>query len=301
MKRITLLALMLSVLMAKAWAAGTTTGEFLTLGAGARAPAMGGAGVALTDDATSLYYNPSAMTQVKNQSVVLMHTAYLDSSYFSQGAYVRNMGAKGSFGANLHYFNAGSIDRTDTSGASAGSLTPDDVSMTVGYGRSLGPVNVGAGVKYVKSKLLDSASTWALDLGILSQGFWGDRLKVGGSITNLGNGLKYESEKEDLPMTIKAGAAYHLSDRVAFALDTAFPKDEDAYVMGGAEYEMPIAKDWSAAGRLGYNTGTSGDVSGLTGVTFGAGLTRKGMGIDYSLVPQGDLGMTHWISLGFGF
>jgi hypothetical protein len=48
-------------------------------------------------------------------------------------------------------------------------------------------------------------------------------------------------------------------------------------------------------------TGTAGDVSGLTGVTFGAGLTRKGMGIDYSLVPQGDLGMTHWISLGHDF
>jgi hypothetical protein len=64
---------------------------------------------------------------------------------------------------------------------------------------------------------------------------------------------------------------------------------------------MPIATDWSAAGRLGYNTGTAGDVSGLTGVTFGAGLTRKGLGIDYSLVPQGDLGMPHWIALGFDF
>jgi hypothetical protein len=107
--------------------------------------------------------------------------------------------------------------------------------------------------------------------------------------------------EEDLPTTIKGGAAYRMSKRVAFALDAAFPKEEDAYVMGGAEYEMPIATDWSAAARLGYNTGTAGDVSGLTGVTFGAGLTRKGLGIDYSLVPQGDLGMTHWIALGFDF
>ncbi|MBK8575460.1 MAG: PorV/PorQ family protein [Elusimicrobia bacterium] len=299
MKRISLIALSIGFCWTTARAAGTTAGEFLALGA--RTPAMGGAGVALADDATSLYYNPAAMTLVKNQSVVLMHTAYLDSSYFSQGAYVRNLGAKGSFGANFHYFNAGSIDSTDTSGASAGSITPDDMAMTAGYGRTLGPVSVGAGLKYVKSKLVDSASTWALDLGVLSQGFLGDRLRVGGSITNLGSGLKYESEKEDLPTTIKGGAAYQMSKRVAFALDAAFPKEEDAYVMGGAEYEMPIATDWSAAGRLGYNTGTAGEVSGLTGVTFGAGLTRKGMAIDYALVPQGDLGMTHWVSLGFDF
>ncbi|MBK8575436.1 MAG: hypothetical protein IPN90_07100 [Elusimicrobia bacterium] len=38
---------------------------------------------------------------------------------------------------------------------------------------------------------------------------------------------------------------------------------------------MPIATDWSAAGRLGYNTGTAGDASGLTSVTFGAGLPGK--------------------------
>jgi hypothetical protein len=301
MKRITLLALMVSVLMAKAWSAGTTTGEFLTLGAGARTPAMGGAGVALADDATSLYYNPSAMTQVKSQSVVLMHTAYLDSSYFSQGAYVRNMGNKGSFGANVHYFSAGSIDSLDKDNNPTGSITPNDMAVTVGYSRLVGPVSVGAGVKYVKSELVDSASTWALDLGVLSQPFLRDRLRLGGSVSNLGGTLKYETEKEDLPLVIKAGAAYNLSDRLAIALDGAFPKREDAYAMGGVEYEMPVAKDWSAAGRLGYNTGTAGDVSGLTGVTFGAGLKRKGLGIDYSLVPQGDLGMTHWISLKFDF
>ena len=64
---------------------------------------------------------------------------------------------------------------------------------------------------------------------------------------------------------------------------------------------MPINVDWSAAGRLGYNTATAGDVSGMTGVTFGAGISRKGLGVDYALVPQGDLGMTHWIALTFNF
>lgn len=301
MKRQILFAFIFSSYLGAAWGAGTTTGDFLTLGAGARVPALGGAGTAMGDDATSLYYNPALMTQVKKQSVVLMHTAYLDSSYFSQGAYVRNMGDSGAFGANVHYFSAGSIDGLDKDLNPTGSITPNDLAITLGYARQVGPVAVGVGGKYVKSELVDSASTFALDVGVLSQPFLNDRLRLGASVSNLGGTLKFEKEKEDLPVILKAGACYLVTPRFALVLDGAFPKGEDASAAGGAEYKMPINIDWSAAGRMGYNTSTAGDVSGMTGVTFGAGIARKGLGVDYALVPQGDLGMTHWIALTFNF
>lgn len=281
------------------WAggAGTTTSEFLTLGAGARIPALGGAGVALVDDATALYWNPAAMTRVKNQSAMLMHTAYLDSSYLSQGAYVRKMGSVSAVGANLHYFNAGSIDGTDPSLNSIGSFTPSDMAFTIGYARPIGPVDVGLGGKYIQSKLVDTASTFALDMGVLTHPLVNASLRLGASLSNLGGSMKFDNENEDLPMIIRTGGAYQITNRLMGVLDLNFLKNDDAYLAGGFEYKSPIGPDWSAAGRVGYNTGTAGDVSGLTGVTFGAGISRKSLAIDYSLVPQGDLGMTHWISL----
>ena len=43
---------------------GTTTANFLKLGAGARAEAMGGAYAAVADDATALYWNPAGLTRI---------------------------------------------------------------------------------------------------------------------------------------------------------------------------------------------------------------------------------------------
>ena len=40
---------------------GTTSGEFLLFGAGARGTALGGAFVALAMDASALYYNPAGV------------------------------------------------------------------------------------------------------------------------------------------------------------------------------------------------------------------------------------------------
>ena len=53
--------------------------------------------------------------------------------------------------------------------------------------------------------------------------------------------------------------------------------------------------------RGGYNTRTAGDVTGFTGFSFGVGLNYDKVGFDYALVPFGDLGLTHRMSLSLHF
>ncbi|MBM3242035.1 PorV/PorQ family protein [Candidatus Poribacteria bacterium] len=53
--------------------AGKYAGDFLSIGAGARALALGGAAIALTDDATGTYWNPASLIAVNKRSMVLMH------------------------------------------------------------------------------------------------------------------------------------------------------------------------------------------------------------------------------------
>jgi len=50
------------------------TGDFLCLGAGGRALAMGDAFVALADDATVGYYNPAGLPQLKSTQLLLQHS-----------------------------------------------------------------------------------------------------------------------------------------------------------------------------------------------------------------------------------
>lgn len=276
--------------------AGTAAGNFLTLGSGSRWAALGGAGTALIDDACSLYWNPGAMTSVKKQSAELMHAAYLESTSYSEGNYVRHFGPGGALGVGVTHFSSGDLDQKDTSGNDTGTFTPNDLAVSLGYAKILGPVSLGGSAKYVKTTIVDSASTWALDLGVQSKPLMNDRLRLAATAYNLGGTLKYDKEEEDLPQEFRVGAAYKIS-KVNLVLDGAFPKSGDTYFAGGIEYKQSLGDQWGLGARTGYSTRSAGDVSGLTGVTFGLGISRGSFGVDYALVPQGDLGMTHWMAL----
>ena len=66
---------------------GTTAVPFLTMGAGARALAMGDAATATANDATALYWNPATLLRIENQSATFMHAATLENSAYDYAAY----------------------------------------------------------------------------------------------------------------------------------------------------------------------------------------------------------------------
>jgi hypothetical protein len=60
---------------------GRYAGEFLELGAGARALAMGGASVARPLPATAGYYNPSALAGLNSRQLEFMHSSQFDNLF----------------------------------------------------------------------------------------------------------------------------------------------------------------------------------------------------------------------------
>jgi len=58
----------------KSDAAERFAGDFLMLGSGARALGMGETAVAVSDDATSVYYNPAGLSGMTGPSLNLMHS-----------------------------------------------------------------------------------------------------------------------------------------------------------------------------------------------------------------------------------
>ncbi|HEU4698970.1 MAG TPA: PorV/PorQ family protein [Gemmatimonadales bacterium] len=67
---------------------GTTSAEFLLLGAGARGTALGGAFAALANDASALYYNPGAAALVSRPGVMLSTYDYVADTRYSWGGLV---------------------------------------------------------------------------------------------------------------------------------------------------------------------------------------------------------------------
>ncbi|MDD4053062.1 MAG: UPF0164 family protein, partial [candidate division Zixibacteria bacterium] len=58
------------------------------LGAGARAMGMGNGYVALTNDATAVYYNPAGTARLGTQQVSFLHTILFEGTIYDYIAYV---------------------------------------------------------------------------------------------------------------------------------------------------------------------------------------------------------------------
>jgi hypothetical protein len=279
--------------------AGTAAAQFLKLGVGARPAALGEAYAAVADGAAATYWNPAGLAQVTRRDASFMHAVWFESIAYDWFAYAQPVRDWGVFGIGIQYLNYGSIDGTDASGNETGSFSPSDTGVTVSWGRTLSGVALGASVKYLSSRITETATTVAADFGGMCRLMDG-RLSLGAAVQNIGAGLKYVDDESPLPLNIKIGGAYALRENWLAVLDVNAAADNEPVYGAGTEYRYPIGERMQAAGRLGFST-RARDTGGLNGVSAGLGFTYRDYTIDYAFVPYGDLGDTHRISLGVKF
>ena len=278
-------------------AKGTSAADFLKVGMGARPLALGEAYTALADDALALSWNPAGLARTPHLSVVLAHTAYLESINFEHAAVALKLPLGLAVGGALQFQTVGDVTGRDNTGAATGGLSPKDMAFALGAAQNLGVLSVGLTGRFVKSELADAADTVAFDAGVLTGPLLGDRVRLGATAANLGGKLKFDDASNPLPVTYRAGAAVRVSPAFLVAADAILRRDNKPVAAGGVEWNLPATSGWTFAVRGGYNTRTAGDVGGLTGLSAGLGFGFKTMQIDYALVPLGDLGLTHRLSL----
>jgi len=278
-------------------AAGTSGAQFLKLGAGARATAMGNAFAGIADDSTALYWNPAGLNQVKKQTLVVAHNIMFEDIYYDWVSYSKPVD-KGVIGVGVQYLSYGKIKEMDVNEIEIGNFQPNDLAVTIGYARMFGKVMAGLNLKYISSTIKYTATAMAFDAGGLYK--LNNKLSVAMVIQNVGTKLRFIDDEDTLPMNIKVGGAYKIMKNWVANADVNFPVDNQMNVCAGTEYEYKIGKSISAFGRLGYTTETK-DVGGLNGVTGGVGGEYKDYSLDYAFVPFGDLGNTHRVSFGIKF
>lgn len=279
--------------------AGTSSGQFLKLDIGARAAGMGGAFAGVADDSTAMYWNPAGLDRIPDGNLSLMHAALFEDISYDWFSYAQAVLGVGTIGIGAQYMSYGSIKKLDSTGLETGSMNPTDSALMIAYANKFFGVHAGISVKYISSTIDSSASAYAFDAGVM-KGFMQDRLMFGAVVQNVGTGLKYVNDEAPLPMNIKIGGAYNLSENWLVALDINSPVDNEAAFAGGSEYVQSLNKDLSVALRAGYNTRNK-DTGGLNGVTVGAGIDYAGYTIDYAFVPYGNLGDTQRIALTIKF
>ncbi len=273
--------------------------SFLKFGFGARNIAMGDAGTAASHDITSLFYNPSKLSEMENSEVFFMHNEWIQdirSEVF--GIRSKIFGVPFALG-----FNVTTISEIEVRTLPGEPNTKFDAnyfygSFSTGFNLS-DDISIGGTFKFLYEGILADESTgFAFDLAA-TYNLPFEGLSLAAAFRNFGsmNNLRFESTK--LPAEIRIGPSYKMNlANTKFDLSMAleYHKYFD-YDGNHLNFGLEILYDNLIALRSGYQTGYES-----RDFTAGIGLMWGNLKFDYAFLPfQLGLGNANLFSLQFNF
>ena len=307
--------------------AGKYAADFLSIGAGAKALALGGTAIANSEDAFGAYWNPATLVRVKHYSLAMMHAemfSFLESyNFVSFACQFERIGSLGISWMRLGIDNIpifAPLEGTPEERRANVVLQPSDKpegylkdvenALFLSYAFvALEPfellgltftVSCGGNAKYIHQHSGDAtAKGIGLDLAALfsssrsppqGKGLY-NQISIGLAAQDMGTtSLKWATGYEDIiPANLKCGFAYTLAIMDSFAQKHSFTFTLDLPTRYGITSHAGIEAMLKnlLALRCGVNRGKP---------TMGVGFFFKNFALDYAFT-SGDLANSHFLSL----
>ncbi len=311
MKRISLLTLVLVLAASQAGATeifekvGTIGGQFLKIGIGARATAMGEAFTSIADDASAVYWNPAGIARLQGNTLSFSHAAWPAELDLNQGAYIFSVGfIPGMLAVHARALSMSPLLRTDTTHPDGDGTYFDagDFAFGVSYGRSFtDKFSAGITANFVQETLADyDASTATFDFGVLYDTGYRS-LRIGMSIANIGAEMQFIEDSVKMPIIFRLGSSIMLYQQGAHnfltAVEFSHPPDNAERGNWGGEYAF---KDFLfLRGGYKFNYDSEGLTAGA-GVKFPASSAATAK-VDYAFNDFETLGSVHRFSVELAF
>jgi hypothetical protein len=337
-RQIVMTAVMISIALAvtvqgQVTKVGTTAAKFLSIPVGARALGMGGAFVALANDASAMYWNPGGLAQLTGREAMFTHAEWVADLKFNYGGIALPVEGVGTIGVNFSALSMDEMERTteDYPEGTGTTFSAGSYAIGVTYARNLTDwFAIGGNFKFINEKIWNSsANGFAVDLGTLfTTPFPG--LKFGAGISNFGTKMhmtgddllvlkavstnqgsnqavnaNFSTDQFDLPLTLRIGLAYQPIDDeeqiLTVAVDALHPNDNTESLNMGVEYTT-FHRILSIRG--GYNG--LGIKDGEEQFTLGGGLSYEVVPglrarVDYAFERFGRLNNVHKFGIGLLF
>jgi len=304
-------------------------GEFLAVGVGARAMGMGGAFVAIADDASAIYWNPAGLADLTARSVLPEHcenfggaVSYDDVAYVHPQRDGDRPSAFGLLGLRLAvqdipYVPMGTFDWVDENEnqqydngerilydeSRVHWKTYAEMALFLSYARQISPgVSVGGSLKPIRKSFADeSCFGFGADVGLLLRSQRGVSLGVSlqdffGTILSWSTGTR-----ETITPNLHVGAAYErhfesLETRLLLAgqADIRFEGRQYATQLraGQASADFRAGMECTWRDLVALRLGTADE-----NFTAGAGLGIKGYWVDYAFLGHEYLDNSHRVSV----
>ncbi|HPS13041.1 MAG TPA: type IX secretion system outer membrane channel protein PorV, partial [Prolixibacteraceae bacterium] len=208
-----------------------------------RGGAMGDAGVSISPDINSQFWNPAKYVFCESSTgIALSYTPWLytlvkDMSLAYLCGY-HQLDDKQTLSGSLRYFDLGSMDLFTSSGGSAGSSHPNEFALDFGYSRKLSDYWSGAvSLRYIRSDIysgtgedLYAGNSFAADVAFFyNKKFYKSRkystLAYGIDISNIGSKISYDkgTTKDFIPTNLRIGGSYSTEidkyNKIGFSID----------------------------------------------------------------------------------
>lgn len=261
----------------------------LTLPISVRSAGLGGAGAALSGDASATFLNPAGLATIRNIAIEGAAQRYPDGSLegFAAGGFRL---FQFNLGGGIHYLRF-----SDTSSVR------DNLEWTASAVYRFGLIALGGTLKYVS--LEDSARqtrrSATTDLGLGIHVF--DIMTLGFTVQNIGS-WRVTGGPLQLPVSKHAAFAFNLVDpqetaRLLATAEVVWTDRADRRTVIGMEAGAVLGKV-GVVGRIGYGAAPQG--AGQKEASFGGGLVLSRFDIDYAWQRRTKLGRdVHRLGLRF--
>ena len=248
---------------------GTTAAPFLSIGQGARATGMGSAFVAVSDDASALFWNPAGIAKTKGVGFMVDHTQWIADIDYNFMALAYNLGDFGVIGmsftiSDIDEMNVTTVENPEGTGEKFGVT---DAAFSLAWAIQLtDKFAIGFNPKFVYQSIWKmTATALAIDMGVqyitpfdgmvlaMCISNFGTRMKLEGnsaliiydpdknSTGNNGNIPAYlQTDTWDLPLNFRVGVSYEPikmdNNRLLVSVDALHQSDNYENVNVGAEY-----------------------------------------------------------------
>lgn len=172
--------------------------QFLKFGVDARAVGMGEAYVAVSDDISSVYWNPAGLATKLNHQAFFSHTKWVaDIDHeFAAVSYTDGIQALGLSASVLHMDDMDEVTE-EAFGPTGRTFTASDIAIGLTYSNAFtDKFSFGITGKYLRENLYEfSIDSYAFDIGSLYNTQW-KNLTIGMALRNFGPDVIYEIDND---------------------------------------------------------------------------------------------------------
>ena len=244
---------------------GTVSLQFLKLGIDARAIGMGEAYTAVTDDISSVYWNPAGLSLKDESQLFMSHTNWVGETYHEYLAYSTVVGL-GYVALSASVFHTPLMDETTEKEFGPTGRTFRFSAAAVGLtyaNRFTDQFSFGITGKYLNENIADeSVHSFAVDFGTLYNTNWRNTI-IGMSLRNFGPDTEYNVDQKDTPQDSgdilnhvdKTGTAVPIPMNFSLGLATDIFREDNSSLIASVQLDNTVdrSETWNVGAEFNWN------------------------------------------------